>query len=62
MSWGVSVLGGKCPGGKCPGGKVPGHREILPSIAILPSLVIIVIRSVGYMDKTVKKTVKDTEN
>ena len=21
MSWGVYVLGGKCPGGKCPGGK-----------------------------------------
>ena len=24
MSWGVYVLGGKCPGGKCPGGKCPG--------------------------------------
>ena len=25
-SWGVYVLGGKCPGGKCPGGKCPGGK------------------------------------
>ena len=35
MSWGVYVLGGKCPEGKCPGGMCPRGK----------------CRGVGYMSR-----------